>query len=201
MVEPLYSRLLDISYQFDPELNKGFYYISHSTPHGHYIGGKFFQNSLDLNTYIDEMGLSSYFTQIKKNFSHIIEKLSNLKLTSPIGLDAFIYKTDQAIELYPLCDINYRITMGSLLHSLVKFLPLGGVAEILSVKTSLGTNRYKLFTYNKERKEGVIILSPDFTNALTVLIVANSLSDLEKIKNGFYKIIFLHPINKRLINI
>lgn len=159
LLEPWYERIHDLSTHFDPVSGEMFSYRSRMNPGGGYFGGWVDSSPASTAEFFQEKAESSLFYEFRKKSEQYIHELRKLGLTQPVTLDGFIYRQGDVVRLYPLCEINYRKSMGTLNRALRRFLPEGGAGLFLCLPP--GRVKWTEFIpYSPERREGILALSP-----------------------------------------
>lgn len=186
ILEPYLKRIVDLAYFYNPFERKGRFYINQTTYEGSYVGAIIFKNEDDLISYIKSLDVLEQFREIEKKTKEIIKNLHmRFDLKQLISLDSFIYEQDGLKVAYPLCDINYRVNMGALVNSLVKFCPDNGVGQFILTSNRLKSMSSRKIRYESTSKKGIIYLSPENSHALGVFICSDSISDLAKVRKKF----------------
>lgn len=184
ILEPNLERIADLSIHYDPRTGKSFPYISYIKKDGTYQGGRVYQNTQQMDFDLKQSGLYDVFYQIVGNADKYINVIKSFNLQQPITIDSFIYKKDGEIKGYPMCEINYRISMGTLNEALKFLLPLNGLGILFSVKNEQGKDWQTVLPYSHETKIGILSLSGKNPFAETLLICApnrNTLNRFQKV--------------------
>lgn len=113
VVEPFFERVFDFSLYVFPDgqficyenlVDKNFQYkgtIFNDLKHPHISKLSFF-NLID----------SSEWDRYERSIENVIKKLKLMGASGGYSIDSFVYKTDEGIKIRPVCEINYRKTMG-----------------------------------------------------------------------------------------
>ncbi len=183
IIEPYYQRIIDLAYFYNPFDKEGSFYINQTTTTGQYVGAIVFDNQKDFLEYIDSLGLSNQFEDLKLATEKVVGKLEeSFKLEQLISFDSFIYERGGEKVLYPLCDINYRVNMGALVNSLRRFLPAYGVGQFILIRNDLKKRSAREFTYDTKTKKGIIYLTPENSRALGLFICSDTIEDLGRLR-------------------
>ncbi|MFZ8933752.1 MAG: hypothetical protein ACO2ZP_07635 [Bacteriovoracaceae bacterium] len=136
------------------------------TNNGRYIGGRILDGGKPLTDYKAEMMI-------------VLNEYMNLGAKEAIQVDSFSYEDKGVLKWYPLCEVNYRKTMGMFLVSLIDFSHKGKVSLLIDKKKSKwdGENLFNIkqkisdISYNQDNKKGVLLLSPDNIDRLAFAII------------------------------
>lgn len=105
------------------------------------------------------------------------------------SIDSFIYRDNGKEELFFMCEVNLRKTMGYIVWQLSSLYAKGyGHKSFLLIPKRRVRNKEKFYSLRKRDKEELILpLSPiEKGRFLTVFFAANSLSDLRNIRESIY---------------
>jgi hypothetical protein len=191
ILEPFYERVLDYSIHYDPENDKTFDYITVMNETGQYIGGIIFDRDEEKNQYLASLNyLSIYRTAVAQSLA-ILTEIKKLKLNQKLTIDGFLYSENGRICAYPLCEINYRMNMGSLLDSLKVFVPPSGVGQYyeFKIKNNKHLDQSKWPRFNVGDRNGLIFLSSTEMKYVSIFFIAQSLIALNKLKHSFFKVL------------
>lgn len=124
IVEPIYQRVLDIGC-FLSSKGESLFHISYNTKLGAPIGLVCLPQKT-LPGFLREKGISDHLLQ--KYFSHVEDIQQSIVAEGgqyPYSFDSFFYHDESGeIDLYPLTDLNYRKSLGHVLHELSqRFFP------------------------------------------------------------------------------
>lgn len=181
LLEPFHERVADLVYHFSPG-QEPFTYISKPTKEGGYRGGLIFKRQEELRSYIAGRGLSKQLNELEGVWDKVMNELQKVDLTQPLTLDSFIYTDGTENLVYPMCEINYRITMGTLLGALRQFLPENGVGEMIMLKNPQQQKLRDKVQYDKLGKTGMIVLTDELHSSYGVFLAAKDLSGVQKLK-------------------
>jgi hypothetical protein len=145
LVEPWLSRVADFSAHYQVDKSVKFLGISRliNDHHGQYSGSLFGRPFHGLDTDVMKLlqkggpkGINSFYENLGAKLQ---EKLSGLDYRGPLGIDFFVYRNPQGeLQVRPLVEINFRMTMGRLSLELEKKLAPGksGLFKIFSLLSS-----------------------------------------------------------------
>jgi hypothetical protein len=182
ILEPFLERIIDMAVHFEPKTGESFPYISLIKQNGTYLGGKIYSNNDLMYSELKQYGLYEAFNQNIVTANLIINELKKFKLQQPLTVDSFLYKEGDKVMPYPMCEINYRISMGTLNAGLKSFIPEGGVGLLLSLKPKPGINWRTILPYSPVEKTGVLSLNDGNVYETAVLISAENLKVLDRYK-------------------
>lgn len=161
ILEPFYNRVRDFALYYDPKTNDSFFYSSLMNKKGFYVGGQLYENEEGLDESIKKQPYFEAYNKLKKECFRILEKIKEYPLEQPLTIDSFIYKEADEYKIHPMCEINYRVNMGSLLKSLKKFIPTNGYGEIITLFKCPIIDYDKFPKFNLKTKTGVIFLQDE----------------------------------------
>ncbi len=189
VLEPFYERILDYSIHYNPVTNESFDYLTMMNKTGHYFGGLIFDKNEDKDIYLKSLdALEDYNKAVSTSIS-LLEELKKFDLQQNLTIDGFLFKDGDRIGIYPLCEVNYRINMGSLLAELRNFLPESGVGQFfeLSFKKGFSLDESRWPVYKKGDRNGFMFLNPPGKNFVYLFIIAQNFKVLQKLKATFFK--------------
>ena len=133
---------------------------------GRYIGGRLIK---------DELPFSNY----KASMMLVLNEYMNLGIKKGIQIDSFLYESEGTRHIYPLCEVNYRKTMGLFLSSLISFSNEDRVSLIIDKKNSnwFGKGLSEIFQkignglYSRTMRKGILLLSPANIDRLAFAII------------------------------
>lgn len=144
LLEPLHQRIFDIGTTFevrDGKLMNSFMVLNLNSKNGSFKGGIASSDPTVFKKYI--LKTFNYELDELEDITYkIFERYKELGANSNVQIDSFVYEEDGGLKLYPLVEVNYRKTMGLVLHSLSQSLS----AELIEWKVT-HTND---FEYNKD---------------------------------------------------
>lgn len=172
VIEPLYERVRDVSALWLPEENKYIYY-------NNLVDNKFQWRACQLSQELNN--------EIQMNYPQWIESLNELKnhlqmlgYVGPFSVDAFTYKSEEGIKLYPGSEINPRKTMGWVTYHLNKIFNKNWV--------ELGLVNKKISkSYWEKLKSDYLIVSPFESRFIWYFIGGNTEGELLQQKTKFFK--------------
>lgn len=133
LLEPVYNRIFDLGATFvveNGEIKDFFMVENYNSPAGRFRGGVASNSVEKFKKYIQDkyqFNLDEYEIIVKK----IAQKYLELGALFNIQIDSFVYIENDKIKLYPLVEVNYRKTMGLVIHSLAKKYSQAKVVEWL----------------------------------------------------------------------
>lgn len=122
LLEPVYERIADFGITFvqkDSVLQEMFIVENFNNQSGSFKGGLGFKKSEDFFEYV----LNKYHYDLKKDllkYEKIFKIYQSLGATSNVQIDSFLYQENGEIKNYILVEVNYRKTMGLVIHSLAQ---------------------------------------------------------------------------------
>lgn len=182
ILEPYLERIIDMAVHFDPLTGMSFPYVSLIKPNGTYLGGKIYSTQETMDFELKQNGLYEAFYQNVDLAQRLITELQKFDLKQPVTIDSFIYRENGEIKSYPMCEINYRISMGTLNEGLKAFIPEDGVGLLLSLKPKAGINWQTILPYSASEKTGVLSLNDGNPHETALLISAKNLNILNRYK-------------------
>lgn len=180
ILEPYLDRVLDLSLYYDPKSKDQFYYVSHIHQNCTYLGGRVYQDKSMLDQDLKNDGVYEIFMEVIRNLERYLEILKKHNLSQPLTLDSFIYRENNKLRGYPLCETNYRISMGTLNQNLRKFLPEKGVGLLMALKADLSKDWKSILPYSTSTKTGIISLNEGNPKSAILLLSAPNLKTLYK---------------------
>jgi len=121
LLEPLKKRIKDFSaYVFDNK--RAIFYEN-------FVDDKFqYKGTLIRNHFNPIIENLSFYEQIdleewkryQENLATIMTYYNSFDLKQGFSIDSFVYENDSKKQIYPLCEVNYRKTMGLVCYSLAK---------------------------------------------------------------------------------
>src|SRR5690606_38095001 len=161
---------------------ESFPFVSVIQKNGIYLGGKIYANPEMMDFELKQNGFYEAFYQNVEVAQKIIKELKKFNLKQPLTIDSFLYRDKDKIMAYPMCEINYRISMGTLNKGLKSFIPDNGVGLILSLKPKPGINWKSILPYSPTEKTGVLSLNEGNPHETALLISAENPSILNRYK-------------------
>jgi hypothetical protein len=120
LLEPFHKRLADFGITFElkeGKINNFFIVENLNTLNGSFKGGISAKDNNVFFNYFEKkynFKLIKYFDVYEKICSHY----TSLGARNYLQVDSFIYTENNEMKIYPLVEVNYRKTMGMLVHSL-----------------------------------------------------------------------------------
>lgn len=186
ILEPFHHRVLDMSLYYDPKLDVSFSYVSHIHRNGTYLGGRIFHSRELLDAELKSTGHLDIFYEANEKLKKYLEILKSFPLKQPLTLDTFCYQENHQLKAYPLCEVNYRLSMGTLNHALKRFIPEDGVGMIMAIKPNMGVDWKNVIPYNPDSKVGILSMNEENPHSSILLLSAPN----TKILNGFQHMVF-----------
>lgn len=180
ILEPYLDRVLDLSLYYDPKTQDQFYYISHIHQNCTYLGGRVYQDRSMIDQDLKNDGVYDVFIGVVEKLEKYLETIKKNKLTQPVTLDSFIYRDNDSLKGYPLCETNYRISMGTINQSLRRFLPEKGVGLLMALKADPSKNWKSILPYSTDSKTGIISLNEGNPKSAILMLSAANLKTLHK---------------------
>lgn len=180
ILEPYLDRVLDLSLYYDPKTKDKFYYVSHIHQNCTYLGGRIYQDRTMLDQDLKNDGVYDVFMEVIQKLERYLEVIKKYKLSQPVTLDSFIYRENNLLKGYPLCETNYRISMGTINQSLRKFLPEKGVGLLMALKADHSKDWKSILPYSQDNKTGIISLNEGNPRSAILLLSAPNLKTLYK---------------------
>lgn len=181
ILEPYLDRVLDMSLYFDPNTEETFYYISHIHQNCTYLGGRIYQDINMLDEDLKKDGIYDLFMSVVQRLERYLEEIKTEKLSQPLTLDSFIYRDHKGeLKGYPLCETNYRISMGTMNSNLRHFLPEKGVGLLMAFKANKNKDWKNILPYSNQNKTGIISLNEGNPQSAIILLSAPDLKTLKK---------------------
>lgn len=133
LLEPFYERVFDIGTTIilkNGAVQDWFMVENYNSQSGSFRGGagaadkKLFKDFIQSKYAFDLSSLESVILKIA-------QKYQQLGATKNIQVDSFVYRENGVLKLYPLVEVNYRKTMGLVIHALAEKLGENRVIEWL----------------------------------------------------------------------
>ncbi len=182
--EPWVKKLYDIGTYIFLDEKKMESYFNLSNEQGNYKGTVVYADHNLFFEDLEERGVNLDF--YLESLNRIQNYYVSLGATKGFSVDSFIYQEKQSAKMYYLSEVNYRKTMGWVSLKLKKFLDINGVGQFLIMKRP---KEYKNFIeykqcfesvlYSREKKKGVLLLSPENHNFVTFFVAAHSKEELD----------------------
>lgn len=177
IAEPLLKRIKDFSTYVYPDGSKIFY--------ENVVDNKFqYKGSIFRNIQDPSLEQLSFYHQLenakwdifKSQLTEIISHYSRYPNQIGYSIDSFIYQ-DNGLRLYPLCEVNYRRTMGRLAYELgLKYGKDKSHVGFFLAKTG----KESLWKKLREKKD-VIVFSPGDSRFEMFMLFADSSEDAERL--------------------
>lgn len=160
ILEPLLPRKFDFSNYVYPD-GKVIAY-ENLVDHKFQYKGTLFRNHT--NPVLAEIGFWSKTNgDDREKFDHALEKIrkhfSQHPLHTGFSVDSFVYGESEKLKIHPLCEVNYRRTLGSTAYELAGLYGRGGPWSLFVLARS-GSLEFKSLWSKLEHLEHVLILSP-----------------------------------------
>jgi hypothetical protein len=171
LAEPLLKRIWDFSVYVFPSGKKIFY--------RNLVDGKFqYRGTIFSNWKNPELELLSFYNSVKaSNWTIYRERLEEIilhysRFPNDVGysVDGFVYQVESDLRIHPLCEVNYRRTMGRIAFELAELY--SGEAQWLGMFL-VKPRPVPAWTLLKERLD-VFALSPGDTRFEVILIKAEN---------------------------
>jgi len=182
ILEPCLDRMIDMAVYYDPISGESFPYVSLIQKNGTYLGGKIYAKQETMDLELKQNGFYEAFYQNVETAQVIIKELKKYNLQQPLTIDSFLYNDNGKIKAYPMCEINYRISMGTLNAGLKSFIPENGVGLLLSLMPKPGINWQTILPYSPSEKTGVLSLNDGNPYETALLISAENPNILNRYK-------------------
>jgi hypothetical protein len=183
ILEPNLNRVVDLAIYYEPKSNLYFPYVSLIQKNGVYRGGRVYQDQDHLERDLKQDGIYDVFMGVVENARKYLDQLKQFPLEQPVTLDSFLYLDDRGqLKGYPLCEINYRISMGTLNHSLQRFLPEGGVGFLVALGPKVEMDWKKILPYDPVNRTGVLSLNSGNPHSEIILVCAPDSKKLNRYK-------------------
>lgn len=122
LLEPVYERVFDIGTTFvisDGIIQEQFMVENFNSKAGAFSGGAGCSSLSGFKKYIEEK-YSYSLDELEETTKKIAECYLSMGADSNIQIDSFVYQEEGKLKLYPLVEVNYRKTMGLVIHSLAQ---------------------------------------------------------------------------------
>lgn len=182
ILEPKYNRVQDFALHYDPVSKESFFYKSQMKLSGFYVGGTIFKKDESFEMYMQQFPYYETYLELKNKCHLILENIKQFDLAQPLTIDSFIYEEDGHYKVHPMCEINYRMNMGTLLNSLREFLSEDGVGEIFFVYQNADVDYKDFPPFDLENKNGVMLLNDKNPSNRLFFIAAPNVKVLRKLK-------------------
>lgn len=175
ILEPYLDRKLDFAVHYDHQTQEIHPYVSLIQPNGGYRGGRVYTNQQDLYADLKQDQFYPAFERALQKITGYLSELKKLPLKQNLTIDGFLYQDDQGqICDYPMCEINYRVSMGDFNKSLKRFVPENGVGEFIVFPSQNVTDWMNISPYSTKEKTGIIMVNDADTKNAYVLLCARN---------------------------
>jgi hypothetical protein len=177
IAEPLLKRIKDFSTYVYPD-GRAIFYENVVDNKFQYKGSLFSHIKaplLDQLSFYHELE-SFQWDNFKSQLAEILSHYSRYPNQVGFSIDSFIYQ-DEGLHIYPLCEVNYRRTMGRIAYELG--LKFGGDKPFVGFFLAKTGNK-PLWKKLRDKKD-VIVFSPGDSRFEMFMICANSKEDAEKL--------------------
>jgi len=160
LLEPLKKRIKDFSAYVSEDKKVIFYenFIDHKFQYKGSLFRNHFDPTLENLSFFEEVDLEEW-KKYQENLTTIMSYYNSFKLTQGYSIDSFVYEDDSKKMIYPLCEVNYRKTMGYVCYSLAKKYAAQYPWCLFLLKNIKSSLAEMIFSKIKELKN-VILLSP-----------------------------------------
>jgi hypothetical protein len=177
--EPWLSKKQDFSSYIFFQENRIETYFNFSNEQGNYKGTVVYENPTSTFERLEEIGINlDYYLNFINTVSTFYTELGAL---DGMSVDSFTYEEEGGNRVYLLSEVNYRKTMGWIALKLKKFLPIDGIGQFYIKKREKQFSNFDSYKknfsdhlYQKNQKEGILLLSPHQNQFLTFFIVAKT---------------------------
>lgn len=183
ILEPLHSRVMDFSTYFDPASGETFTYLTRMNDNTTYQGGVVYTDERSMLEGLKDTPLYELMVKMAAKTRDYLNELKKYPLEQPVTIDGFIYRTGETLVGYPMSEINYRTSMGSLNRSLRRFLPEGGVGLYRYVEDK-GIDFKKFVPYSTSSRTGIIELNDGHPQTRVIFLCESSAEKLRKLEHG-----------------
>lgn len=182
ILEPWFNVVEQISFYFDYQDKKLLVHLNKSNKDGRYIGTRVFEDQSSLSQFLAKRNLIDLFEEQCLAVGKFTEYLhSEYEIKQDFSIDGYFFNDGSTTRCFPICDLNYRLSLSKLAHSMKQFLPKRGVGDIIFIDKKKNLDFRRLRSYCPLERTGVIVLSPEASKVACLFISANDESQLNRI--------------------
>lgn len=175
ILEPYLDRKLDFAVHYDYQTQEIHPYVSLIQANGGYRGGRIYADQKNLFDDLKQDNLLQAFEKSVQKITLYLNQLKRFNLQQNVTIDGFLYQDEKGqIRDYPMCEINYRVSMGDFNKSLKRFLPENGVGDFIIFPVKDKIDWMKVSAYCQKEKTGIIMVNDtDPKNGYVLLCARN----------------------------
>lgn len=187
ILEPFLKRIVEVSYFYQLDEKKFYYYMNRSSAEGKHIGGIIFADESDFESHLKSLGVGECYRKWRDMAGPIQEKVLAQNIEQPFSVDGFFYEDEAGKHVHPMTEINYRQTLGGLIVSLRRYLGKNGVGRLVAFKKLPGMTTNDFMPYSELSKKGVIYLSPPDSGMFSIFCCGSNYEEMDHVHNIFWR--------------
>ncbi len=197
ILEPHLDRFLDFALFHSPHTGETSFHINRVLPRPNYVGSTIFAHEDGFALHLAELGLMDTFRELKEKTDVIMGALRAEGLEQTLSVDGFFFRRDDgSVGVHPMCEVNYRHTMGGLMRPLRRFLPPSGAGEMIILRRPRQTLSTDFMPYSSSTRRGVIRLTPSECPLMVLFFAADSFRDAATLHRVCLKELALHAFGR-----